>query len=129
MDARESVLLVEDEPLVAAVTADALGELGFAVVDVKTAQAALDALSAGDSKFDFAIIDLGLPDRPGEELIVELKRMRPNLPVVIASGYDMDKLPAALAGQSGLVMLGKPYDSADLEAAIDKLSLREPSGT
>src|SRR6266700_440631 len=67
------VLLVEDEALVAMVAAETLIELGFDVVEAATARAALDHAGADHAEFEFAVIDLGLPDRPGEELIAELK--------------------------------------------------------
>jgi DNA-binding response OmpR family regulator len=70
--ASRKVLLVEDEALVAMVAAETLIELGFDVVEAATARAALDHAGADDADFEFAVIDLGLPDRPGEELIAEL---------------------------------------------------------
>jgi DNA-binding NtrC family response regulator len=122
-DSRKTVLLVEDEPLVAAVAIDALDEIGFSVVDVMSAKAALDAIHARDGEFEFAIIDLGLPDRPGDQLVADIKRIRPDLGVIIASGYG--STPAALAGHNRLVMLAKPYDYSDLRTAIAKLGLAQ----
>jgi CheY-like chemotaxis protein len=121
--ARKTALLVEDEPMVAAVAADALDDFGYAVVDVTSAQAALEAVRSGKSKLDFAIVDLGLPDRPGQELIVELRQVRPDLPIIIATGYGAATLSPALKAQTQMVVLSKPYDSASLQAAIDKLGL------
>src|SRR6266851_1344253 len=60
------VLLVEDEALVAMIAADSLNELGYDVTEVGTARAALDCAHSDCVKFDFAVIDIGLPDRPGE---------------------------------------------------------------
>jgi DNA-binding NtrC family response regulator len=122
-DSRKTVLLVEDEPLVAAVAIDALDEIGFSVVDVMSAKAALDAIHARDGEFEFAIIDLGLPDRPGDQLVADIKRIRPDLGVIIASGYG--STPATLAGHNRLVMLAKPYDYSDLRTAIAKLGLAQ----
>jgi CheY-like chemotaxis protein len=62
-------LLVEDEALVAMVAADSLNELGYDVIEVATARAALDCAYPDCAKFDLAVIDMGLPDRPGDELI------------------------------------------------------------
>lgn len=59
-------LLVEDEPLVAMVAADVLDELGFRTVDAASAARALELAAAHEQEIAFAMVDLGLPDRPGK---------------------------------------------------------------
>ena len=80
------VLLVEDEALIAALAADILDELGFSVVEVGSAKAAMDFAQTRIDDVQVAIIDLGLPDRKGDELVSDLRAMRADLPVVIATG-------------------------------------------
>ena len=116
------VLLVEDEALVAMVAADTLVELGFDVVEAATAQAALDHTGANHADFEFAVIDLGLPDRPGEELIAELKMRRPDFPIIVASGYSEEALRNRLKVDEHFAFLSKPYDLAGLQAAINALA-------
>lgn len=115
------VLLVEDEVLVAMVVTDALTELGYHVVEATTARAALDEVGTGRSHFEFAVVDFGLPDRPGEEFIAELKALRPGLPIIVASGYSEDILRQRITNETGLAFLTKPYDLATLQATIDAL--------
>jgi CheY-like chemotaxis protein len=86
------VLLVEDEALVAMIAADSLNELGYDVTEVGTARAALDCAHSDCAKFDFAVIDIGLPDRPGEHLISDLRKLCPDLPIIVASGYGEGEL-------------------------------------
>jgi len=71
--------------------------------------------------FEFAVIDLGLPDRPGEELIAELKMMRPDFPIIVASGYSEEVLRHRLEFGNRLAFLAKPYDLAGLQTAINAL--------
>jgi DNA-binding response OmpR family regulator len=119
---RRKVLLVEDEALVAMIAADRLIELGFEVVEAATAQMALKHAGADDAHFEFAIIDLGLPDRPGEELIAELKTRRPDLPIIVASGYSREVLRTRIKGDDHFSILSKPYDGVSLQAAIMALA-------
>jgi CheY-like chemotaxis protein len=115
------VLLVEDEVLVAMFATDALTELGYDVVEAGTARAALDEVGSGRNHFAFAVVDFGLPDRPGEELVAELKALRPELPIIIASGYTEDVLRSRVKTGDRLAFLTKPYDLASLQSAIDAL--------
>jgi CheY-like chemotaxis protein len=117
------VLLVEDESLIAMLAADSLNELGYDVVEAGSARAALDHLIANADSFSFALVDVGLPDRPGDELTAEIKRIRPQLPIIIASGYGEQDLRSRFKSTEHLVFLLKPYHKANLEAAIGALGL------
>jgi DNA-binding response OmpR family regulator len=117
------VLLVEDEALIAAVAADILDELGYSVVEVGSAKAAMDFAQTRIDDVQVAIVDLGLPDRKGDELVSELRAMRADLPVVIATGYGTDAVRSRLKGEEGIVILTKPYDISHLRAALGALKL------
>ena len=120
MNAGRKVLLVEDEVLVAALAVDALEELGYQTLEVTTAKAArIIALSA--EELVFAVVDIGLPDGRGDALALELRKARPGLPIVIATGYGGDHLGQALRKQERTAVLSKPYDIAQLQAAIQAI--------
>ena len=111
-------LLVEDEVLVAALAVDALEELGYQIVEAATAKAALEHARAGIDTFAVAIIDVGLPDGRGDALALELRRLRADLPIIIATGYGEAHLDASLRANPRIAILSKPYDMAQLQAAI-----------
>jgi DNA-binding response OmpR family regulator len=119
--ARRRVLLVEDEVLVSALAVDILDELSFDVVEAASAKAALAAAGSADARFDVAIIDVGLPDQRGDELAIKLRELRAELPIVIATGYGANALDKRLQATQRLVVIGKPYDSNSLMAALNKL--------
>ncbi len=119
---RRSALVVEDEVLISAIAADALQELGFDAVEVCSAKAAMD--QARNTNFDLALVDLGLPDQRGDELVTELRTLQSNLPVIIATGYSDIALRDRFRGVSQLVILNKPYDFSQIHAAIAALALR-----
>lgn len=121
MNASVKVLLVEDEVLVAALAVDALEELGYQTVEVTTARAAREVV-AGNNSLAFAVIDIGLPDGRGDALALELRKAHPELPIVIATGYDGANVDAALRKQRRTAVLSKPYDIAQLQAAIQAIA-------
>ena len=120
------VLLVEDEALVAMIAVDSLNELGYDVIEVGTARAALDHAHPDCAKFDFAMIDVGLPDRPGDHLILDLRKMCPDLPIIVASGYGEGELRRRFKASDRFAFLNKPYQQTSLSAAIDSLGLPNP---
>ena len=121
LGAERRVLLVEDEALVAALAVDALEELGYQTVEAATSKAALE-IGAGGAPLAFALVDVGLPDGRGDALAVELRRLRADLPVIIATGYDEAHLDQRLRDHQRTAVLNKPYDIAQLQAAISKIA-------
>ena len=68
------------------------------------------------SEIDAALLDLTMPGRSGEEVFHELRRLRPDLPVVFSSGYSAQALNGTLATDAGFVQ--KPYRLAELLDAV-----------
>ncbi len=116
-------LLVEDEALVAMFAADALREMGFEVAEAPSASRALALAAAGISDFEIAIVDLGLPDCDGADLVVELKQMRLDLPIIVASGQSAEAAAAELARYEKLSILSKPYQFSTLRASLLALGI------
>lgn len=118
MPRKDKILLVEDEAMISMVTAENLRELGFAVEEVTTAAGAISATKEDIGAFAAAIIDIGLPDRKGDELATELKSMRPDFPIVIATGHGESALNGKLKKTKSLTLLTKPYDSEGLKKSL-----------
>ena len=118
---RRYALLVEDELLVAMVAMDALDELGFHVLEASSAARALALAQAHQGEIAFAMVDLGLPDRPGEELVCELRGLYPTLPIIIASGKGPGAVDGNVRSLANIVFLTKPYDFEDLRTTIERI--------
>lgn len=115
------VLMVEDDPLVTSTVVAALGELGYVVAHAATGDEALARLRAGET-LDLLFTDVVMPGSvSGIDLAREAGRLRPGLPVVLATGYSED-----VAGAAGLRVLPKPYRVEDLAAAIEAELARAP---
>ena len=120
---RLKVLLVEDEALVAMIAADTLEELGYDVIQAGNARTALEHACTDCARFALAVIDMGLPDRPGQELVADLRKICPSLPIIVASGYGESEVRRRFEAEQRFAFLGKPFEPTTLRAAIDALGL------
>jgi CheY-like chemotaxis protein len=124
--AATTLLLVEDEFLVRLFAVDALEDAGFRVLQAETAAESLQVLR-GAPEVRAAVIDMGLPDRPGDQLAAEIQGLRPDLPLVIASGRSGRELRERFAGQSRVAVLVKPYTSQLLLGALAEVGVSPSS--
>src|SRR5579871_1882225 len=81
------VLLVDDEPALAELLKRYLTRLGYSVESCETAGAAVDLFRADPGRFSILVTDLTLPGTSGEELLLRLREIAPDLPAIISSGY------------------------------------------
>ncbi len=115
-----TVLLVEDDGLVAMSTMDMLTQLGLGAEQAANGAEAL-ALFRNNPGLALIIADIGLPDMDGRALVREIRRLRPAVKVIMATGSVQGASSADGDAGSGLIHLGKPYQLADLKRAIDQL--------
>src|SRR3569623_1332336 len=101
-------LLVEDEALVAMIAEDYLRELGLEPLTARSAAEALKMVDGDDGGLAVALIDVGLPDQRGDELAKHLRTIRPDLPILMASGYDHQELLGRFGGDPRVGALSKP---------------------
>ncbi len=114
----ERVLFVEDEPSLARLGQRRLEELGYQVTVANTAGQALALFRTGSDAFDLCITDFSMPDRSGLELAAELRRLRPELPVLLTTGEVEEFKPEALEAAGVRRVLLKPVALAELAQAI-----------
>lgn len=117
------ILVVEDEPLIRLFVVDILEDAGFAVVEAGDAAEAMRHLHEPDATFDAVIIDVGLPDKRGDELALEIRGAGRDLPIVIASGHDSHTLARDFARDGRVRVLGKPYYGEMLLAALGAMGV------
>ncbi|WP_246337911.1 ATP-binding protein [Azospirillum oleiclasticum] len=117
------VLLVEDDPIVAAVMAAAVVELGYQVSRASSAEEALAILSDGEP-VDLLFTDVVMPgEMSGLDLARKVRRTRPDLPVLVTTGYSEE-----IAQGSGFHILPKPYDMRTLAEAVSAVLSRVTQG-
>jgi signal transduction histidine kinase/DNA-binding response OmpR family regulator len=116
--AERRILLVEDEVLIQMIIADGLEELGFKVDAAGSASEAKTRLHELTGAVDAAVIDMGLPDAKGDELVRDLRANYPALPIVIASGQDKASMRQLFSGRTSMAFLSKPYTIENLCGAL-----------
>ena len=117
------VLLVDDEDLVRAATADMLRDIGYVVVEMASASQALSAIRSGVDA-DILVSDYLMPGMTGGQLIVELRSIGNRIPALLVTGY-------AAAGEDvpdDVIRLAKPFRQVDLAARVDELLGRSAGG-
>lgn len=120
------ILVVEDEVLIRMFIVQTLQELGCRAEEAGSAAEALDRMHTSANRISGAIVDLGLPDRPGEALIRELRLAWPDLPIVLATGHADGAVRKRAASLGRLQVLEKPFTGPDIEAAFARLGLALP---
>ena len=85
-----TVLVVDDDEWVIDVARAFLERAGFRVITALGGAVAIDLLRAGSASIDAVVLDLVMPEMSGEETFLEIRRICPDLPVVLASGYDRE---------------------------------------
>ncbi len=113
------ILVADDDPLVLMNTADLLSDLGHRVIEVESGTAALEQLGARED-IALLITDQAMPGMTGTELIARARVLRPELPIILATGYG--ETPTDAAEQ--LLRLNKPFTQADLQRAVADAVLR-----
>ncbi|GIX49678.1 MAG: hypothetical protein KatS3mg131_3889 [Candidatus Tectimicrobiota bacterium] len=121
---QERVLFVDDEQALAALGGELLSRLGYQVVVCSDSRAALEVFRAQPQRFDVVVTDQTMPHLTGEALARELRRLRPDIPLILCTGLGFERAEDADA------VLLKPYSAADLAQAIRRaLAARRPAGS
>jgi DNA-binding response OmpR family regulator len=116
---RGKVLLVEDDPMIRALTVEWIEDAGFECQEAGSGEEALESF-AGTDGYRAAILDVTLPDLSGPDLAQELRRRRPGFPVLFATG-NLNLLPDGILEETATDVLSKPYSNQELREALTTL--------
>jgi PAS domain S-box-containing protein len=117
---REHILVVDDEAFIIDIMKQTLMRLGYVVTAVTDSQSALSLIEAKTKEFDLLITDLTMPGMTGLELASLVKKARPNLPIVLCSGFN--ELKEIDVYQTGIrEVLKKPIDRMKLAEITRKI--------
>ncbi|HQB31377.1 MAG TPA: PAS domain S-box protein [Syntrophales bacterium] len=114
----ETVLVVDDEASVARITKELLELLGYSVVTAESGAEAVECCQAPGEGVRLVILDMIMPGMSGEETFEQLKEIRPDLPVVLSSGYSLDGQAARIMEKGCRSFLQKPFLIKDLARTV-----------
>ena len=119
------LLVVDDEQDVRDVLRLTLCRMGYDVQAVASGPEAISLFLAADPKFDAVLMDLRMPGMDGWECRRELTRIRPNVPVVLVSGYASERPSGSEISDMPDVFLTKPFTKNSLAAVLNQVLERQ----
>jgi signal transduction histidine kinase len=114
----ETILLVEDEPLVLDLAHCTLEQLGYNVIPCASADEALRRLPESSGRIDLLMTDVVMPRMNGKELASRVASLQPGIAVLFSSGYGEDIIAKQGVLDAGLYFIGKPYRPGELGAKV-----------
>jgi nitrogen-specific signal transduction histidine kinase/CheY-like chemotaxis protein len=105
----ETILLVDDEEAVIAVSKDMLEVLGYSVLVARSGREAIEVFEKHFRAIDLVILDVVMPDMGGEETLTRLRSIKPSVAVTLSSGYNMEGQVTRIMEQGCKSFIQKPF--------------------
>lgn len=123
----QRILLVDDEIQITTMAKRLLERSGYLVEEETDSVIALEKFKTDPARFDIVITDMRMPKMSGAKLSKELLRIRPDIPIILCTGFseDMDRSTAESIGISAFIM--KPISRQTLTETIRNLLDRKPA--
>jgi PAS domain S-box-containing protein len=113
------IMVVDDDPDVLEVAGEFLRREGFQVVAISGGREAIERLREDSDRIAAVILDLSMPDMGGEEAFLEMRAIRPELPVILASGFSQEFASIRFSAPGSAGFLRKPYSPEDMLACLN----------
>jgi len=117
----ESVMIVDDEESLVALAEEVLAEIGYEPVGFSSSMAALEAFRAAPERFDIVLTDEMMPELMGTDLAREIRLLRPDIPIVLTSGYTGAPLYERASAAAIQEVLRKPLRSKDIAECFGRV--------
>ena len=115
---KETILLVDDEEGTILVEKLMLEELGYTVFPARSGKQAIELYNENKADFDLVALDMIMPEMSGKDTYDELKKINPNVRVLLVSGYSLNKQIEELMGLGCKGYIQKPFDIVQLSQKI-----------
>ena len=112
-----TVLVVDDEEIVRRFLVSAVGQYGYDAIETANGAEALAAIEK-HPEITLVLLDIVMPVLGGSDALAEIKRLRPDLPVLVTSGYNEAEAQRLCAPHASLQFIQKPYTATQLAARI-----------
>lgn len=118
-----TVLLIDDDLALHLLGQEMLNLLGFKVILANRGRQALEIFAEFGAEISIVLLDLTMPDLDGEETFRELRRLDPNVQVLLTSGYNEQHVTQRFVGKGLAGFIQKPYQLADLRRKLREILL------
>lgn len=115
------VLVVDDEEIVRHFAKQALQRYGYEVLLAEDGSSAIDIMRQAGDRISLVLLDLTMPGMDGVETLPQLKRLRPDVRILLTSGYSEAEASERFAGQDLAGFIQKPYTAAKLAERVKQV--------
>jgi signal transduction histidine kinase/CheY-like chemotaxis protein/HAMP domain-containing protein len=116
-----TILIVDDEELIASMLAEHLEDLGYITFHAKNGEEAVSILKEQIDKIDLVILDINMPVMDGKAAYTLLKETKPDVKVLVASGYALDGTAREIVDSGAQGFIQKPYSLTNISIKISQV--------
>jgi nitrogen-specific signal transduction histidine kinase/ActR/RegA family two-component response regulator len=117
----QTVMIVDDERTLVALNEEMLAQLGYEPVGFESSAAALRAFQEQPQRFDVILTDEAMPELTGTDLARQIHGLRPEVPIILVSGYGGPQLTARATANGVSAVLRKPLRSGELAETLARV--------
>ena len=110
--AKKRILVIDDDPIIDLLFKEALEDSGHTIVTASTSAQGLEYVER--LEFDLAFLDLKMPKMDGAELLRQIKKIRPELPITIITGYPDSEIMSRALEQGSFTIMKKPFGKSEI---------------
>ncbi len=118
----ELLLLADDEPVVLETMSEVLRQIGYRVETARDGREALELFSRKPAAWHAVVLDVVMPRMGGVQAGLEMRKLREDLPIVFATGYDREHVLGSIEGLSSIAALTKPVHPGTLQRVLRELT-------
>ena len=118
---KDTLLIVDDEPQVRAMMLRIFEKEGFTVHSAENGVKALDILQQHASEIHLVILDMTMPEMDGKETLLHIRKLYPETPVLLSSGYSLNQEIQDLTKQPHTYFIHKPYRRAAILQTVQQI--------
>ena len=123
----ETILLAEDEAMIAQVTTEMLKSLGYKVLNASTGEEAAEVYRKNRERIDLVIMDMIMPGGGGGLAVDKISEINPEVKVILSSGYSLNGMIKEVMDRGGIrAFIQKPFLISELSEKIREILLRKP---
>ena len=116
-----TILLVEDEADIRFIAGEMMNDLGFTVIRATNGKEGLELFQKNAADIKLVFTDIGMPVMDGYQLFNELKTLRPDLPIIISSGFGDSDVESRIASEDIAGLISKPYSFDSLSDELKRV--------
>ncbi len=116
-----TVLVIDDEEPARAVAQKVLSKFGFGVILARNGREGIEIFEHNRNQIRAVLLDVTMPIMSGERTLQEIRRMRPDIPVLLSSGYNEQEVSTQFGGEGAWTFIQKPYQPKALIKKINKI--------